>query len=547
MTMYRLDSFYMRNSFQILAYLNTQKLGTEEAFEQASRIVYSWGRKKFGNTIKNFPWFEKLTCFAKKRDGIEFGALLQREEGLFVFRSAHPDKRIAGRTWVTDAEIRIEGDRCRFAVKQSVTSPQSCEEAVPLSCPYFVRQIANMIGLLDVVPVENQPVLIETEQQTDRFVDFLGDAERQMPVLLLTPCNDPKMASCQGYMLDADEAARTLYGWAHVFAITPDMTEYLIAKIGKPWAAFGGAVRTYYPGLDFDTMDYYDHPLVLQKIIHLKNSESEEENGFLPEIIQRIDRSVTSRKILWRNYGVEFFSTAYQTYLQSQRKTGTESAKLLASYKEQIEQLESQRDEYAAIADSYADDLEKMKKGLDEQQQTLGWQRSRIMSMQKQLEQLSGQTDRNTIPKDATYAAIPEWIDTYYKDRLFLHNRAKKSLKSAVFEDVNLVYRCLELLATDYYEYRLGVIDREEFDAQCRQVDAGLDESGAITDVQAGLQGDTYYVMYQGKRRKLERHLRKGGGGKDPRNQLRIYFFWDDERQLVVIGDLPEHLDTRAT
>lgn len=33
MTMYRLDSFYMRNSFQILAYLNTQKLGTEEAFE----------------------------------------------------------------------------------------------------------------------------------------------------------------------------------------------------------------------------------------------------------------------------------------------------------------------------------------------------------------------------------------------------------------------------------------------------------------------------------------------------------------------------------
>lgn len=52
MTMYRLDSFYMRNSFQILAYLNTQKLGTEEAFEQASRIVYSWGRKSLETPSK---------------------------------------------------------------------------------------------------------------------------------------------------------------------------------------------------------------------------------------------------------------------------------------------------------------------------------------------------------------------------------------------------------------------------------------------------------------------------------------------------------------
>ena len=112
---------------------------------------------------------------------------------------------------------------------------------------------------------------------------------------------------------------------------------------------------------------------------------------------------------------------------------------------------------------------------------------------------------------------------------------------------MRLVYQCLNLLATSYYEYRLGMIDREEFNTQCRQVDAGLDESAAITDVRAGLEGKEYQVTYQGKSRKLERHLRKGGGGKDPRNQLRIYFFWDDEKQLVVIGYLPGHLDTRAT
>lgn len=33
------------------------------------------------------------------------------------------------------------------------------------------------------------------------------------------------------------------------------------------------------------------------------------------------------------------------------------------------------------------------------------------------------------------------------------------------------------------------------------------------------------------------------GTQKDPCKTLRIYYFWDDEYQIVVIGDLPMHLD----
>lgn len=547
MAVQQLSSFYMRNSFQILASLNAQNRDMVDVFEQASQKVYSWGRNKFKNVIKGVPWFEKLTCFNGKRDGSELDILMLREKGIFALRAEHPDSTIAGRMWVTDVEIKVEDEKCLFGVKLSVTSPQSCEEVIPFSCPVFVKWIANEIGLIDVAFVKKQPTLIETVQQVDEFANLLCNSKRQMPVFLITACNNPEIAMYQGYMLDTKRMAESLYGWAHVFAITQEMSECLIENVGKSWAAFDGAVRIYYPGVDFDTENCYDHPLITQRNINLKNIESEDESGCMMEIIQRINKSVATRKILWKNYGIDFFSTEYQKYLQLQRETGKESIELLTSYKKQVEQIESQRDEYAAIADSYADDLEIMKKKADAQQQTLGWQRSRIISMEKQLEQLSGKKYSEIIPDNATYEGIPEWINTHYRDRLFLHNRAKKSLKSAVFEDVTLVYRCLKLLATSYYEYRLGMIDRDEFNTQCRQVDAGLDESCAITDVRAGLQGDTYFVMYDGKRRKLERHLRKGGGGKDPRNQLRIYFFWDDEKQLVVIGDLPEHLDTRAT
>ena len=39
----------------------------------------------------------------------------------------------------------------------------------------------------------------------------------------------------------------------------------------------------------------------------------------------------------------------------------------------------------------------------------------------------------------------------------------------------------------------------------------------------------------------LDYHLRVGN---DPENLLRIYFLHDDDRQLIVIGSLPDHLTT---
>lgn len=77
--------------------------------------------------------------------------------------------------------------------------------------------------------------------------------------------------------------------------------------------------------------------------------------------------------------------------MQRQRATGIKSNELLASYKEQVEQLESQRDEYAALAESYADDLENLKNNMENQQQTLGWQRNRIIELEDRAKKLSGE------------------------------------------------------------------------------------------------------------------------------------------------------------
>ena len=57
---------------------------------------------------------------------------------------------------------------------------------------------------------------------------------------------------------------------------------------------------------------------------------------------------------------------------------------------------------------------------------------------------------------------------------------------------------------------------------------------------------DQYTVQYGGRRKSLDRHLKKGVTH-DPRYCFRLYFFWDDEAQVAVVGWMPSHLDNSMT
>ena len=58
--------------------------------------------------------------------------------------------------------------------------------------------------------------------------------------------------------------------------------------------------------------------------------------------------------------------------------------------------------------------------------------------------------------------------------------------------------------------------------------------------------GARIFVEFGGRRCELDRHL-KGRNSRDPRLGFRLYFFWDDDTEQVVVGWLPNHLETRAT
>ena len=143
-------------------------------------------------------------------------------------------------------------------------------------------------------------------------------------------------------------------------------------------------------------------------------------------------------------------------------------------------------------------------------------------------------------PKKFSYKDVIELIDTQLKGLVFLTGRARRSLKKADYQDPQLVWKAVEFLATYYPKKRKALITEEEFLRRCRE--HKLKCELASTKVNAGMRGEQYFVNYNGKRRQLKLHL-TDGSAKEPRKCLRIYFFWDEDNAVVVIGHLPDHLD----
>ena len=158
----------------------------------------------------------------------KIGIIYDSKQGCFVFRVVHPDAKIPGRIWTTDAQISKAVDEYVIAVRLSVTSLQCCNEDVPYSCPEFVRYIIDAIGVSDIKKISDKPTIISSNEEVVSFIDFLENPERQMPVLLISPCYSPADAFYDGYMVDAYQVAKALRGVAHVFCTTVETNDYLI-------------------------------------------------------------------------------------------------------------------------------------------------------------------------------------------------------------------------------------------------------------------------------------------------------------------------------
>ena len=358
-----------------------------------------------------------------------------------------------------------------------------------------------------------------------------------MPIIVIT-----HPYGSEDYLVEPAALARNTQGLAHVFCLSRNAAFGLSDLMGgKTLSVFDGAVRTFYPGFSLDA-DPYAHPLVLpQRIQDWVDEDGELGPGafssFLAEQVHNF--SVNSPKKL---EDMPTFTAIKKQRLTKPKNTPNEQAELMGL---QVQELESEVSTWRQLAE----DRDEQALALQEEVNRL---RAYSQLLSYNLEQLRGERQDSEISLPDNYQQLDAWCNEYLSGRLILLNRAVRAVRKAVFEDVGLVYQALLLLAFEYRDLCLAQQDgrqaaKDAFDSKLQAMH--LEMSRALSKERVGEFEDQYTVDYtigQNTRQMLEWHLTKGND-KDERYCLRIYFFWDPELNLVVVGHLPSHLRNRMT
>jgi hypothetical protein len=244
------------------------------------------------------------------------------------------------------------------------------------------------------------------------------------------------------------------------------------------------------------------------------------------------------------------FSRVKQAALEVERRDaqadGQSDADLLELAEEQIAEQKREIDQlYGALIE----EEERTKGAIAEAHDATNqwyWLKERVALLERQLADFGHSVDQKVeIPN--TLMEVKSWADRHLAGRLLLTSKAVRAAKGSVFAEPEVAYKALLLLADEYRSMRIQGDEesRSRFNAGLRGLGLRNERTGDETRLRE--QGDEFLVNWDGREQLLEWHLKNGGNTRDPRRCFRLYYFWDDERQIVVVGSFPAHLETRST
>ena len=200
--------------------------------------------------------------------------------------------------------------------------------------------------------------------------------------------------------------------------------------------------------------------------------------------------------------------------------------------------------EFEILLQTVEHERDQARSELNEFKQTINALRTRINHLEMKLE--SGRNGNDETPIPDNFEELESWSQIHLAGKVAVLPRAIRSAKKSEFENIELAYRALICLRDYQYPMRIeGGTERVEAYRNATQ-ELRLQDENTFPGNRATLQGDTYFVEFAGQRRLLERHL-KGSNSRDPRHCFRLYYFWDDETKMIVVGSLPNHLPTEVT
>ncbi len=498
---------------------------TKQAADEARRQVLTWAQNRCGGKLPPDAWnFETFEYFAGGRNSL--GVRLRTEgSDIWTIRADDPDKSVAGRVWTTEVVIGARpGQRARFSARLLVNTPEGDLEIEP-HAPGLVQQVIDACGLsAGMDDVDYRPRLLRDETEANDLVELLLDAERTLPVIVLT--GDERATEPDAPPLDADKLARAVVGMAHVAVVPADFTRLLTARLGTMRSVFHGGARFYLPGFS-ETADPFRHRLITgdrlanpmgraQAVRWLRGMAAEES----------LRRNRLGRDVLAFNEIRNARLRARQNELATE---GASESEQLKAAQVAISALEAQLDHELATQQYFDEEARKDRDRAETAEAQLRASNYYIQQLQARIRSKGEDVDE-ALPSPQSWADFGEWCDVHLAGRLTLAPAARRGAKDAQFEDLELIARCTQWLATTYRDGRLNGADGDFRDAVIEE---------GVRNSPCG--GDEFEIDWQGRKHTADWHVKNGGNTREPRRCLRIYYFWEPETQQVVIADMPHH------
>lgn len=515
-------------------------------FDKARSQVLQWMSERAGRPLP--PEALKGEAFELEEVGSQRVAAATIETPRYwAGRLDDADKSVPQRQWVTEVGIADDpADGIVFGARL-VCVTRGRDDPYDRTVPSFVRQVASPgIAWLDGVPVRGKPWLVADEPAVDELVSLLKGPRRTDVIVLALPEESENIADT---VIPATEVHHRTLGAAHVVVLTGPASFLLSDRLGKTYSVFRQGIRTYKPGFDPDRDEPYSHPLALPH--RVRDWPAGGPSSYMSFLVnQSLGRSVARADL--QDVVPPFARVrqlATRLRFDTARKGATSDKDLLAVADEEIRDLKAELEEQKQVYDSLIQTLEDER---SEAQAAAEAANNRASGLRRRLESLERvMTSRRgaqppTTPIPESLEGFEEWCGAHLSGYVELSGRALQGVKKSEYHDLSLIYRSLLLLRDHYVPMkRDGGMDlKNAFEAQCRAL--GVEESQTFSGSRWGEEGNTYTILFAGRRRLLDRHLKKGDS-REPRRCFRLYFFWDEDSEQVIVGWLTSHLDNRLT
>lgn len=523
--------------------LRLRPIEERDRFAETVDTILRWINKRAGRKLPDAAWqrqsFELSDIGAQRTAAISLPSV-----PYWAARLDDADKTVPLRTWVTEIGVGVDVSGDILFGARLICATRGQDESFDRSIPGFVKGVSTTGSVeLDGFPVTATPWVVTSSDEVERLVQLLESPGRQVDVIVFALPEgsvDPAQTAASAKVVHQ----QTL-GAAHVCILTGPASYLLTDRVGRELSVFRQGVRSYRPQFRAWIDQPSNHPLALPHRVATWADQGPK--AFETWLVnQALVSSIHSPD---REERLPAFNTVRQLAAQAEREklknAGGSDTELLELYEQDNEQLrkdiKEQKEQYDGLLASADTERES---AIQEANAAKAQALDRLYRIRALEVRLADAVSPSPTPIPETLEPFEAWCKEHLVGSVELVNRAFGGIRKSEYHDPTFIYRALLLLRDDYVPMRLeGTPERRE---AYEHALASLQLEDSATGDGIKYAADLYSVQYGGTRRALDRHL-KGSDSRDRRYGFRLYFFWDEEGQVVVVGWLPSHLDNRAS